>query len=228
VIPSQYGTLFRKVFADGTLAPFKRLVYPDDHIGQSGQYMTTYTRYRDDPSTVSVHDGYLDLHAYRRSDGLWNGAFVGTGRDGYGDTNMKSFGPGVVVRYWAKMNIGHATWQAMWLYNIYWGSPEIDYYELLENGPRLTTLGSDHNSTTSLPAVDTNWHEFTFVYASDYVATRIDGVEVGRISVHYTVPMALLADVAMGFGWDGANGAPDSTTPNPTYLDIAGVTVDPL
>jgi hypothetical protein len=227
VIPAGYGKLLRKDFSDGLLAPFKRLVYPDDHIGQSGQYMTTYTRYRDDPATVSVHDGYLDLHANRRPDGLWNGACVGTGRDGYGDKTMLTFGPGVIVRWYARMNIGHATWQALWLYNVSWGSPEIDFYELLESGPRLTTLGSSKNGTTKLPAVDTDWHEIACVYAPDYVATLIDGTEVGRIAAKVPGPMALLADVAIGFGWD-SNGKPDATTPDPTYLHIAGVTVDPL
>jgi hypothetical protein len=224
-IPAGYGVLLRKEFTDGVLTPFKHLVYPDDHVGEPGQYMTTFARFSTKPENVSIHDGYLDLKATRQATGdLWDASFVGTGTDGRGDTNIVDFDPPIIVRYYARMNIAHATWQAMWLYNTTWGTPEIDFYELLESGPRITLLGGP-GGTVNLPAVDTAWHEFAVIYTTTFVATLIDGVEVGRISgALFSDPMALLADVTLGFGFTSI--APDATTPDPVYLHISGVTVD--
>ena len=40
-------------------------------------------------------------------------------------------------------------------------------------------------------------------------------------------PLAILLDAKVGHPWMGAAGAPSAGTPNPTYLQIAAVTVDP-
>lgn len=228
IIPASYGTVFRKVFTDGTLGPFKILTYPDDHIGGSGQYMTVFTRFRTAPS-ASLHDGYLDLRATRQSSGsLWDGTLVGTSQDNSGPT----FGYGV-YRFWLSFNVGPGTWQSAWLYDTTtWSATEIDFPEMLEN-LNLTyhVLGQGAGSKYGLsqPAdLATTFHEFKVERRATFVAFSIDGVEVGRITASMpSTKLAILLDSKVGFGWMGATGQITALTPNPTFLHVAAVTVDP-
>jgi hypothetical protein len=228
VINPAYGTVFRKVFTDGTLAPFRVLTYPDDHIGGAGQYMTVFNRFSNGGRQVSVHNGYLDLRATQRSDGLWDAAFVGTSQAGNGPT----FGYGV-YRFWLSFNIGPQTWQAAWLYDTTtWGATEIDFPEMLENlSLSAHVLGSGAGGKYGLPKpanLATVFHEFKVERRATFVAFSLDGVEVARINGSMPAnKLAILLDSKVGFPWMGAIGTPSGSTPDLTYLHVAAVTVDP-
>jgi hypothetical protein len=223
-----YGTLLRKVFTDGTLAPFRVLTYPDAHIGGAGQFMTVFNRFSNGASQTSVHDGYLDLRATRRTDGLWNAALVGTSQGGSGPT----FGYGV-YRFWVSFNAAPQTWQTAWLYDTTsWSATEIDFPEMLEN-QSLTAhvLGQGAGGIYGMwrPAnLATAFHEFKIERRATFVAFSMDGVEVGRINGSMPANrLAILLDSKVGFAWAGAAGTPSGSTPDITYLHVAAVTVDP-
>jgi hypothetical protein len=227
-IPASYGSVFRKVFTDGTMGPFRVLTYPDDHIGQDGQYWTGYNRFSNGANQASVHNGYLDLRATRRSDGLWDAVLVGTSQGGNGPT----FGYGV-FRYWLSFNIAPATWQAAWLYDTTsWSSTEIDFPEMLEN-QSLTAhvLGSGAGGAYGLPRpanLGTVFHEFKVERRATFVAFSIDGAEVARVNgAMPSSKLAILLDSCVGFPWMGAAGAPSGSTPGTVYLHVAAITVDP-
>lgn len=228
-IPAEYGTLLRKVFADEpTLTPFRVLTYPDDHIGGTGQYMTTYNRFSNGASQASIHDGYLDLRCSRRSsDNLWDAVLVGTSQDNSGPT----FGYGI-TRVWARFNIGPGTWQTSWQYDTTtWSSDEIDFPEMLENlSLTCHVIGTGAGGKYGLPKpsdIATAFHEFKTERRAGFTAFSIDGVEVARVTAtQSTKKLALLLDSKVGFGWI-AGGQITSSTPNPTFLHVAAVTVDP-
>lgn len=223
-----YGTVFRKVFTDGTMGPFRVLTYPDDHIGGAGQFMTVFNRYSNGARQTSVHNGYLDLRATRRADGLWDAALVGTSQGGNGPT----FGYGV-YRYWLSFNVGPQTWQAAWLYDTTsWSATEIDFPEMLEN-QSLTAhvLGQGAGATYGLPRpanLATVFHEFKVERRATFIAFSIDGVEVTRLfGAMPASKLAILLDSKVGFPWQGAAGVPGGSTPAVTYLHVAAITVDP-
>lgn len=226
-IDPAYGTLFRKVFTDGTFGPFRVLTYPDDHIGGGGQYMTVYSRFSNGSRQASVHGGYLDLRATPRADGLWDAALVGTSQGGNGPT----FGYGV-YRFWLRFNAAPATWQAAWLYDTTsWSATEIDFPEMLENQSLTAHVlgqGAGAKYGIAKPShLASVFHEYKIERRASFVAFSIDGVEVAR--VNGSMPgskLAILLDSKVGFGWTAA-GAPSGSTPDLTYLHVAAVTVDP-
>jgi len=226
-IDPAYGTAFRKVFTDGTFGPFRVLTYPDDHIGGGGQFMTVYNRFSNGARQASVHDGYLDLRATRRSDGLWDAVMVGTSQGGNGPT----FGYGV-FRYWLRFNVGPATWQCAWLYDTTsWSATEIDFPEMLENlSLTAHVLGQGSGGKYGIPkpsSLATVFHEFKVERRASFVAFSIDGVEVARVNGSMpSSKLAILLDSKVGFPWT-SNGAPSGDTPDVTYLHVAAVTVDP-
>lgn len=226
-IDPSYGTIFRKVFTDGTFGPFRVLTYPDDHIGGSGQFMTVYNRFSNGARQASVHDGYLDLRATPRGDGLWDAALVGTSQGGNGPT----FGYGV-YRFWLRFNAAPATWQSAWLYDTTsWSATEIDFPEMLEN-MSLTAhvLGQGAGAAYGLPRpsnLASVFHEFKVERRATFVAFSIDGAEVARVNGSMpNTRLAILLDSKVGFGWT-ADGGPSGSTPELTYLHVAAVTVDP-
>lgn len=218
----------RKVFTDGTMAPFQVLTYPDAHIGGSGQFMTVYNRFSNGAQQATVHDGYLDLRATPRGDGLWNAALVGTSQGGNGPTF--SYG---IFRYWARLNVAPQTWQAAWLYDTTtWSATEIDFPEMLENQNLVANvLGQGAGGAFGVyrPAdLASVFHEFKVERRPTFVAFSIDGVEVARVNGSMPATnIAILLDSKVGHPWMGAAGAPSGSTPNPTYLQIAAITVDP-
>lgn len=230
-IPGAYGTVFRKVFTDGTLAPFQILTYPDAHIGQPGQYMTVFNRFSNGASLTSVHNGYLDLRAVRQPSGsLWNAAFVGTSFNGNDTAHTWGYG---IFRWWARFNVGPGTWQSGWLYDTTnWSAIEIDWPEMLESrnlaghviGPGA---GSDNGNT--IPSdIATAFHCFKIERRSTFVAFSIDEVEVGRVTNSMpSDPLAILLDSKVGFPWTGSTGQITTATPNPAFFHVAAVTVDP-
>lgn len=226
-----YGATLRKIFTDGTLTPFKVRTYPDAHIGGSGQHMTVYNRFSNGANQVSVHDGYADLRCTRQPSGsLWNAVLLATSQDGVGST----YGYGV-YRFWLRFNIAPATWQSAWLYDTTtWTALEIDFPEMLENLSLTAHVLGSGLSTTGIygmpkPAdLATVFHEFKIERRSTFVAFSIDGVERGRLTG--TMPsrsLAIMLDSKVGFPWMGSAGAPSSQTPDPTFLHVAAVTVDP-
>jgi hypothetical protein len=227
-IDPSYGTVFRKVFTDGTFGSFKVLTYPDDHIGGSGQFMTVYNRFSDGRRQVSVHDGYLDLRATPRGDGLWDGVLMGTSQDGNGPT----FGYGV-FRFWLRFNVAPATWQSAWLYDTTsWSATEIDFPEMLENlsmAAHVLGQGAGSKYGIARPSnLASVFHEFTVERRATFVAFSVDGVEVARVKGSMpSSKLAILLDSKVGFPWMGAAGAPGGSTPGDVYLHVAAVTVDP-
>lgn len=224
----QYGSVFKKDFSDGTFGDFKILTYPDDHIGGTGQYMTTFNRFTNGASQASIHDGYLDLRCSRRSsDNLWDAVLVGTSQDNSGPT----FGYGI-TRVWARFNIGPGTWQTSWQYDTTtWSSDEIDFPEMLENlSLTCHVIGTGAGGKYGLPKpsdIATAFHEFKTERRAGFTAFSIDDVEVARVTAtQSTKKLAILLDSKVGFGWI-AGGQITANTPNPTFLHVAAVTVDP-
>lgn len=224
-IDPSYGTLFRKVFTDGKLGPFRVLTYPDDHIGGSGQDMTVFNRYSNGAAQLSVHGGYLDLRCTRRSDGLWDAVLVGTSQGGNGPT----FGYGV-YRFWLRFNAAPATWQAAWLYDTTsWSATEIDFPEMLENGSLTAhVLGQGAGAKYGIAhpgSIGSIFHEYTVERRASFVAFSIDGREVARVNGSMpSSKLAILLDSKVGFPWAAG---PSGSTPGTVYLHVAAVTVDP-
>ncbi len=218
-IPANLGTKLRWVPAEtgNALAPFMVLTYPDEHIGQPGQNMTVFNRFTH-VRKPTVHDGYLDLRATRRPDGLFDADLVGTD---------PIFGYGV-FRFWLRMNIVVNSWQSAWLYDtLRWTATEIDFPEILES-QSLTAhvLGAGAGSKYGIakPAdLATAFHLFRIERRASFVAYSIDGTEVARITGTMPAdPLAILLDSKVGFPWAER---PTATTPEP-FLHVAGVTVD--
>lgn len=219
VIPAEYGRVFRKVFTDGTLAPFRVRTYPDDHPTDN---MAKYNRFANGGKQVFVHDGYCDIRATRRPDGLWDACLLATSQGGDGQT----FGYGV-FRFWCRANPARGAWQSAWLYDTTkWTSTEIDWPEVLEGGALSAhVIGSGAGKWYGKPPADwaTTWHEFRIERRTTFVAFAIDGTEVARVSGSMpSSPLAILLDSKLGFPW--AEG-PDATTPE-VYFHVAAVTVD--
>lgn len=230
-IPAGYGTVFRKVFTDGTLTPFQVLTYPDAHIGEPGQFMTVFNRFSSGASLTSVHNGYLDLRCSRQSSGtLWNGSLVGTSFDSNDIAHTYGYG---VFRFWVRMNVGPGTWQTCWLYDTTnWSAIEIDWPEMLESlGMDAHVIGPGAGNVQNIPFpsdLATVFHCFKIERRATFVAFSIDEVEMGRVT--NSMPsdsLAILLDSKVGFAWTGPTGQITSATPNPAYLHIAAVTVDP-
>jgi len=220
VIPPQYGTLLRKVFSDGSLAPFKVLTYPDAH---PSDLMEAYNRFANGAQRASFHDGYLDLTTAKRSDGLWDAVLLGTSQSGNGPT----FGYGT-YRTWLSFNPDPGCWQAGWLYDTTtWSSTEIDWPEMLERQQLAAhVIGQGAGSKYGLPIpsdIRTTFHEFRTERRSGFVAFLIDGTEVFRVTAaEPSTPLAVLFDDKIGFPW----GYPPPSDAS-CELRMAAVTVDP-
>lgn len=225
-IPVGYGTKFKKNFADGTLTPFKILLYPNDHdyYTDPSQLMRQYCKYVADTEHISVHDGYLDLKCTRNpavanpaGKDAWLASFVGTGLPTSPAPYKFQYG---TARAMARMNSGKAGWNTIWyLVADSWSSPEIDWAEVIGSKWTANLHGSSSDGQKVSKAMDENWHEFGIVKAPTYIAFTLDGVEVGRSNVAMSANMALLADSKVGLG------TPDATTPT-QWLNIAWWTVD--
>jgi hypothetical protein len=218
------GDLLRKDFSDGTLWPFRIVDYPNDHPDDNMSYACDYGK---GSSVVSVHDGYLDLRAYPKDGGRWNCGFVSTGLDGTGNKASFSFTHGY-LQFAARMNVGHATWQApIWLLNTVtgWHPAEIDVAEVI--GGRLTFnlhgVGDRQVASVAPGNVGSTWHVFGVAKTSNHITFTMDGKVVGRWNGSMPDPMALLADSKVGFKWDGIY--PNGSTPDPTWARLAWVTV---
>ncbi|HYK95046.1 MAG TPA: glycoside hydrolase family 16 protein [Candidatus Dormibacteraeota bacterium] len=217
--------LLQKDFADGSLWPFRVIDYPNSHPADAMSYACDYGR---DSSVASVHDGYLQLTAYPRSDGRWNCGFVSTGMDGNGNGASFSMTHGY-VQFAARLNVGYATWQApLWLLNTVtgWNSAEVDVAEVMAGRLTCNLHGvGDLQIASVAPSADlaTTWHVFGVAKTSDHITFVMDGKILGRWNGSMPDPLALLADSKVGYKWNSVY--PDGSTPDPTYVKIAWVTV---
>lgn len=218
------GNLLRKSFSDGSLYPFRVTTWPNAHPTDNMEYAC---RYGTDSSVVAVHNDYLELRAYPRSDGLWNCGFVSTGL-GTGAATSFSFTTGY-VQFAAQLNVGYATWQApLWLLNnvTSWNPAEIDVAEVIEGHLQYNLHGVGNITVASkLPPANlaNTWHIFGVAKASDHITFTMDGAVVARWNGSMPDPMALLADSKVGIKWDGLY--PNGSTPDPTDVKLAWVTV---
>lgn len=217
-LPVQVAGEWRKSFADGTLGDFRVLTFPDDHLGQPGQDWTVYNRFRH-TRQPTIHDGYLDVRATKRPDGLWDADLLGTSQDGSGRT----FGYGR-YEFASRANVGRATWIGMWLGDTTtWSVVELDWETLEAQQLSAHVHGSGAGSWYGAPPADwtTAWHVFSIDRRSGYVAFGRDGVEKARMTGSMpATPLAIMLDAKIGFPW--AEG-PDATTPDPTWLQVAWV-----
>jgi hypothetical protein len=218
------GDLLRKDFSDGSLWPFRVVDYPNDHPDDPMSYACDYGT---GASVVSVHDGYLDLRANRKNDGRWNCGFVSTGMDGRGNSASFSFTHGY-LQFAARMNVGHATWQApLWLLNTVtgWHPAEIDVAEVISGRLTYNLHGTVNKQVASTAPgnIGSTWHVFGVAKTSTHITFTMDGNVVGRWNGNMPDPMALLADSKVGFKWDGVY--PNGSTPDPTWVKLAWVTV---
>jgi hypothetical protein len=219
------GNLLRKSFSDGTLYPFRAVTYPNAHPTDAMEYAC---RYGTGSDVISVHDGYLDIKAYQRPDGLWNCGFLSTGMDGNGNGATFSFTTGY-VQFAARVNVGYATWQdPLWLLNTVtgWHSAEIDACEIIDRRVTFNIHGPVNTQIAGVAPPSnfaSTWHVFGIAKASDHVTFTMDGNVVGRWNGSMPDPMALLADSKVGFQWEGVY--PNSTTPDPARVNLAWVTV---
>lgn len=217
--------LLRKDFSDDKLWPFRIVDYPNDHPTDP---MSWACDYKTDSSVISVHDGYLHLRAYPKAGGRWNCGFVSTGMDGNGNGASFSVKYGY-VQFAAKMNVGHATWQApIWLLNTVtgWHAAEIDVAEVIRGRLTYNLHGTVEKqvASVSVPSnLASSWHVFGVAKTSSHITFVMDGKVIGRWNGSMTDPMALLADSKVGFKWDDIY--PNGTTPDPTWVKLAWVTV---
>jgi beta-glucanase (GH16 family) len=121
------------------------------------------------------------------------------------------------------MNSGDGAWQSIWyLIADSWGSPEIDWAELINGHLTANLHGTAADGQYASMSFDpTQWHEYAITKTPTYIAFLLDGKEIARANVTLTARMGLLADAKVGLT------APDSTTPSTLYLQIAWWTVDP-
>lgn len=185
-----------------------------------------------DASMVSVANGYLTIKATQIS-GAWHGASISSAPSwsqmyGYFEARMR-------------FNSGKGLWPAFWLAPIVSGDyREIDINETLANpydgtcgnnsGAYFATVHLQDGSTPDgshrycapgdLAGV---WHVYAADWRSDHIAFLIDGVEWYRFSGPVSTSLQIVLNLAVG-GWAGA---PDSTTPDPSFLDVDWVHVSP-
>lgn len=227
--PGGSGAVLDKDFIDGHLgfpgAPgtplFIKQTYPNDHPGDD---MIAYGLF--DPAMVSVHDGYLDIRA-NRSGGSWLQGFVATFHSDAGPVPVPTFDFQYgTVRAVMRMNTGQGAWQGFWLLiSDSWGSPEIDWPELISDNYTANVHGSsnDGQHASETPFAATAWHEYAIEKTATDIVFYIDAVEVGRATgANMSARMALMADAKLG----PPGTAPDGTTPDSLYLHISTIRVD--
>ncbi len=200
----------------GTLGKFVVNTYPDDHIGQPGQLWTVYTRYANGARQVTFHDGYADLRATRRSDGLYDGVLLVTGTPG-----SSSFLPTFDFQYGRiefafQTGGGSGAWGTFWeAISTSWSAPELDWVELIGGRWTANVHGSTSDGQKASVATDSAWHVGAIDKQPTGTSFYLDGRLVGT-GPAMSSRMVLLADAKVGLA------APDATTGEP-YLHLAWV-----
>jgi beta-glucanase (GH16 family) len=191
------------------------------------------------PDDVLVSNGTLKLRAQERtitaSDGntyQYTSGVITTGRN-TSDTSLPAkfvfqFGYAEIR---ARIPSGKGLWPAFWMLpDTHNSKPEIDVMEILGDEPNtihmhfhyLNSDGKRDNRGLSWagPDFSADWHTFAVDWQPDAIIWYVDGIERWRYTdpVYIpTEPMYLLANLAVGGDWPGA---PDSSTPFPSYYEI--------
>ncbi len=136
-----------------------------------------------------------------------------------------------------KVPKGQGFWPAFWALPITFAwPPEIDVMEILGQSSSINNMvyhwtsasnPGDHSqlSTWSGPDFSAGYHVFGTDWTPTAIVWYVDGVERARYSQAaniYNQPMYLLLNLAVGGDWPGA---PDASTPFPSYFDIDYVRV---
>ena len=196
------------------------------------------------PDDVLVSNGTLKLRAQERTVSAtdrktysYTSGMITSGRNA-SDTSLPAkfafqFG---YVEIRTKIPSGKGLWPAFWMLpDDHSSKPEIDVMEILGHEPNtvhmsLHYLDSDGNrrrskSSWTGPDFSADWHTFAIDWQPSAITWYVDGIE----RWHYTDtahiperPMYLLANLAVGGDWPGA---PDSSTPFPSYYEIDYVRV---
>jgi beta-glucanase (GH16 family) len=231
--------------APGQIAPaiaaVRHLVFDDEFMGTTldrTKWSTTYPwgartnygnqeleYYTDD--AFQVRGGMLSIRAQRRT------------------VHGFSFTSGIVTSYdsfavkygyfeiRAKVPKGQGLWPTFWLApkDMSW-PPEVDIFELRGQEPTVDTM-SDHFSTArgprqlhyawTGPDFSQDFHTFALRWTPTELVWYVDGLERLRTTSNIpNKPMYLIVNLAVGGNWPGA---PDWTTPFPSYLDVIYVRV---
>jgi beta-glucanase (GH16 family) len=176
------------------------------------------------PDAFIVNNGVLKIKAEKRSmngysytSGIIN--TFGKFAQKYGKFHMR-----------AKLPKGQGIWSGFWMLPSTRGvwPPEYDIMEYLGNTPR-TVYMSNHWVVNGQEAKQTKYYKDGPDYSQDYhtfigewtsteLRWYVDGVlRFSTTSGVPQIPMVLLANLAVGGSWPGA---PDATTPFPSYYVI--------
>jgi beta-glucanase (GH16 family) len=196
------------------------------------------------PEDVLIQDGMLRLRAQQRQMVGWNGreyAYTSGMVSSGGRKDEKP--PGFTFTYGyveAQVRVprGRGLWSSFWMLPISYASlPEIDIFEILGQSPTgaqfnyhwASTTHSERQSATSWsgPDFSAGWHTFGVDWEPEALTWYVDGVQRGHFSGSANAsvpaePMYLLLTLAVGGDWPGA---PDASTPFPSYFDTRFVRV---
>ncbi len=196
------------------------------------------------PDDVLVDNGVLKLQAQERtivaSDGNtyhYTSGIVTTGRSSW----RKKLPTRFVLQYGyaeirAKIPTGQGLWPAFWLLPAtHRSKPEIDVMEILGHDPHTVHMNFHYQNSNggnssdgyfwAGPDFSAGWHTYAIDWQPDVIIWYVDGIERWRYTdtAHIPAePMYLLANLAVGGDWPGA---PDASTPFPSYFEIDYVRV---
>ncbi len=196
------------------------------------------------PDDVLIGNGVASLRARKRTvkaaDGQtyrYTSGLITTGRTG----EDKSVPPRFSFQYGyaeirAKAPKGQGLWPAFWLAAADQNPlPEIDVVEIIgRKFPAMEMVlhypaadGSWRSASRSWVGPDwsADWHTFGLDWRPDALTWYVDGVERFRYKTTANIPtepMVLIANLAVGGTWPGA---PDATTPFPSFYHIDYVKV---
>lgn len=143
-----------------------------------------------------------------------------------------------------KIPKGKGMWPAFWLLDKPWSQAgELDIMEILANpiganggndaGYLISTVHYPYQSPYQSPygkrSVDLSlgFHVYAMDWRKDHVAFLLDNVEFARFTNPALIPnfaMPVILNLAVGGGWASPS---DSTTPNPSIMEIDWVRVRP-
>ena len=185
------------------------------------------------PWNVIIEDGMLKLRA-QKENLVWpfNGELFhyASGMVMTGGRKNK-IDPGFTFTYgYAEARIkvpsGQGLWPAFWMLPADYNSkPEIDIMEILGHTPNIYRMHYHHSGGSvggnwDGPDFSQDWHVIAVNWDSDEIVWYVDGVEHFRFedaSAISSEPMYLLLNLAVGGDWPGA---PDASTPFPSYFEI--------
>lgn len=241
-----------KDFSTGIATPFRSSTIPSDpnhlstaHGGTASadNPMAVYDRYGDNstnpPTPLHKPDfsggAFVREVATRRPDGLYAGTILSTCDDPAGGaaTRVIKRGTNVSIRFAFRANVGYVTWQTpLWLTGWTgwsWNGCEVDICEVingqltfnLHNGP----WGSNRGVVAITPPADlaTVFHTAGVDLTAAGVQFVFDEKPVGPfVAGAFDHDLAYLSDSKVGVPWE--NKGPNSTTPDPAFVDLAWIT----